>query len=63
MPCDNCKKKGIPIKCNYCIGAYCSRCIQLESHSCEGIEESKNKHILKLKTQLAFEPPKKVTSI
>ena len=63
MPCDKCKKKGIPIKCNFCIGSYCPRCIQLEIHICRGIEKSKDKHIEKLKTQLAFEPSKQVTSI
>ena len=63
MPCDKCKKKGIPMKCNYCPNSYCSRCIQLEMHSCEGIEQSKQKHISNLEKQLAFEPTKKVTSI
>ena len=37
MPCDKCKKKGIPIDCNYCPGKYCSSCINLEEHTCEGI--------------------------
>ena len=63
MPCDKCKKKGIPIPCKYCKGEFCSRCIQLEVHTCDGIEKSKQDHLSNLKKQLAFEPTKKVASI
>ena len=63
MPCEKCKRKGIPIKCNYCVNSYCARCIQLEIHLCQGIEQSKQKQISKLEKQLQFEPTKKVSSI
>ena len=63
MPCGKCKKKGIPIPCKYCEGQYCSRCIQLEVHQCEGIEKSKKEHLSHLQKQLAFVPTKKVVSI
>ena len=39
MPCENCKKKcGIPIDCAYCDGKICPKCIQLEKHTCPGID-------------------------
>ncbi len=63
MACDNCKKKGIGIDCKYCIGSYCSKCIQLEVHLCSGMHEKKKDQILKLKENLSFEQKKKVTSI
>ena len=37
MPCNNCKKKGIPMDCKYCPGKFCSTCINLEKHDCEGL--------------------------
>jgi hypothetical protein len=39
MPCKCCKKKGIPIPCTYCDKSFCSSCIQLEIHGCEGIQK------------------------
>ena len=38
MACDLCKKKGIPILCNYCPGNYCSKCIKLDQHNCSGLD-------------------------
>lgn len=63
MGCDFCKKKGIPIDCNYCPGKYCSRCINLEHHSCEGIEDYKQMHREKLQKQLTFVCKSKVVSL
>jgi predicted nucleic acid binding AN1-type Zn finger protein len=54
MPCDLCKKKGIPLDCNYCRGHYCSRCINLEQHKCEGIADKKKESINNLKNQLKY---------
>ena len=56
MPCDKCRKKGIPLTCNYCPGKYCSRCINLEEHMCEGIK-------LKSENDLKFLEKKLVTII
>ena len=39
MPCRHCKKKGIPIPCKHCEKSFCSKCIQLEIHNCEGIQK------------------------
>lgn len=39
MPCGHCKKKGIPIPCKHCEKSFCSKCIQLEIHNCEGIQK------------------------
>lgn len=63
MPCDGCKKKGIPMKCNFCPGSYCSRCICLESHNCKGLERKINKDRHNLKDRLHFEPPRKLEQI
>ena len=54
MPCDFCKKKGIPMNCNYCPGHYCSRCINLDTHECKGVSDKKEKHIKNLKNQLKY---------
>ena len=49
MPCECCNKKGsVQLKCNYCPGSYCVKCLKLEVHNCEGkdIKEQKNLNIL-----------------
>lgn len=43
MPCENCKRKGIPMPCNFCSGSYCSRCINLTAHKCEGLQQKMDK--------------------
>ena len=63
MPCEQCKRKGIPIKCNFCPGSYCSRCIGLESHSCKGMELKANKERDYLQKQLHTEPSRKLETI
>lgn len=52
MPCDQCKRKGIPIACNYCTGNFCTRCIHLDVHACEGIQKKKDKDMQNLKKSL-----------
>jgi hypothetical protein len=52
--CNKCRKKGIPIKCNYCINSYCTACIQIEIHGCDGKHLQIKKSIDNLKKQLAF---------
>ena len=59
MPCFKCKKKGIPINCKYCKYDFCSRCIVLEIHNCEGIKHKKEKELKELNNKLAFIPDKK----
>tara|TARA_R110002094_G_scaffold115120_1_gene110684 strand:+ start:164 stop:430 length:267 start_codon:yes stop_codon:yes gene_type:complete len=57
MPCQNCKKKcGVPIDCNYCTGKYCSGCIQLEKHKCDGYDVKKKTYLNNLEKQLDFKP-------
>ena len=63
MPCDLCKKKGIPIKCNYCIGKYCSRCINLDQHKCDGIEDYKKYHREQLEKKLVIVKGNKVIAL
>ncbi len=51
MKCRCCKKKvGITVlDCKYCGISFCSACIMLEKHNCDGLEDyiEKNKKILK----------------
>ncbi|MAT63906.1 MAG: hypothetical protein CL881_08940 [Dehalococcoidia bacterium] len=57
MPCENCKKKcGIPIDCAYCDGKFCPKCIQLEKHTCPGIDVKKAKDLSNLEKKIAFKP-------
>ena len=42
MRCKECIKKGITIECKWCKNEYCTKCIQLEVHNCENIEERNN---------------------
>lgn len=57
MPCQKCKKKcGVPIDCKYCTGKYCSGCIQLEKHDCQGCDVKKKLYLNNLEKQLAFKP-------
>lgn len=63
MPCDQCKRKGIPIACNYCTGNFCTRCILLEIHNCKGMEKKQKKDIKILESKLAYEAPRKIEQI
>ncbi len=57
MPCQKCKKKcGIPIDCKYCEGSFCSKCIQLSKHDCEGSDVKKKMYLNNLEKQMAFKP-------
>ena len=59
MPWFKCKKKRIPINCKYCNHGFCSRCIILEIHNCEGIKQKKEKELKELNNKLEFVPDKK----
>ena len=63
MPCDRCKKKGIPIKCPYCPGSYCTRCMPLETHGCEGVSLKVTMQRDELEKKLAFTPSPKVEKL
>lgn len=63
MACGRCKKKGIPIKCAYCPGEYCVRCMPLEVHECEGVSLKKDLQKKNLEKKMAFEPSPKVTKV
>ena len=56
MRCQCCKKKGIPIDCKYCTKHFCSRCINLEEHKCEGLQSWKDDYKKRLEKQLEFKP-------
>jgi len=64
MPrCDKCRKKGLHIKCKFCDYEYCSSCIQLEKHSCTGIDQKCKEYREDLEKKLAFSPKGKVIKI
>lgn len=63
MPCDCCKKKGIPMKCNYCPGQFCTKCLKLDAHKCPGESLKKEKELGKLEKQLEYAPKRKVDVI
>ena len=63
MACDRCKRKGIPIKCAYCPGEYCVRCMPLEVHECEGVTLKKELQRKELEKKMAFEAPPKLAKI
>lgn len=63
MPCDACKKKGIPMKCNYCPGQFCTKCIKLCAHKCPGESLKKEKDLEKLEKQLEYIPQRKLAAI
>jgi len=57
----NCNKKtGIcGTECKFCSKIFCFRCAHLETHKCEQISKSKEVHIAKLETTLAYTQSKK----
>jgi predicted nucleic acid binding AN1-type Zn finger protein len=63
MPCDKCKRKGIPIDCNYCPGKYCARCITLEEHKCEGMDKKKEMAFKILEKKLVHVEAPKIVKI
>lgn len=63
MGCTKCKKKGIPIECNYCPGKYCSRCINLDEHSCLGKHIKQENEIKNLEKKLITVRAAKVSEI
>lgn len=63
MGCDLCRKKGIPIKCPYCPGSFCTRCMHLEVHGCEGVTMKKELHKKELEKKMAFDAPRKIEKI
>lgn len=63
MPCERCKKKGIPIKCKYCDGSYCTRCMALEIHECPGLEKKIENDRIILTKKMEYTPPRKLELI
>ena len=55
MACDRCKRKGIPIKCAYCPGEYCIRCMPLDVHVCEGVSLKKELQRKELENNLLLQ--------
>ncbi len=61
MPCDCCHKKGsVQLKCNYCPGLYCIKCLKLDSHNCEGIDIKNKKDLNILSNKLTVNIYKKI---
>lgn len=52
MKCECCKKTLAILKCKECSCSFCSGCIQLEVHICEGIAKRKVKQKLILEKSL-----------
>jgi len=64
MKCENCKKKSsFPIECKYCPGKYCTRCIQIEYHNCEGKYKCFENHIKNLENSLVRVTAQKISKI
>lgn len=52
MKCQNCSRRCVPLKCNYCVRECCSSCIQLEIHHCEGLHTKCKQQIQELEKQM-----------
>lgn len=53
MRCVRCRKKtSVCLDCKFCKIAFCSHCIQPETHLCSKIETCINKEKLRLKEEL-----------
>ncbi len=63
MPCEYCKKKGIPMKCNYCPGQFCIKCLKLDEHKCPGVSLKKEKDLENLEKRLEYAPQRKLATI
>ena len=51
--CDQCKCKGLlKLYCKYCTGEFCTKCILLERHSCNGLEDKHSQDISNLRKRL-----------
>ena len=61
MKCEECKKRQglMVLNCKYCNKNFCSRCIQLEIHHCEGIQSKCKEELDNLEKKLTFSPKKK----
>ena len=51
------------MKCKYCPGQFCTKCLKLDAHKCPGEFLKKEDEIFKLKKQLEYEPPRKLDVI
>lgn len=60
MKCTKCKRFFALIRCKYCDRDFCSRCIQLEIHECENIEDKKEELIETLRKKLIALKPARV---
>ncbi len=60
MGCDKCRKKGIPILCKYCSKSFCTRCIQLEIHKCDGLDDKRKLELSALSKAIDYTSPKKL---
>ena len=63
MPCDNCKKKGIPMQCNYCTGQFCTKCLKIDGHACPGESLKRERELENLEKKLAYTPQRKLATI
>ena len=61
MKCECCKRALAILKCKECSCSYCSGCIQLEVHSCEGVAKRKAQQKLLLEKSLPTVVADKVT--
>jgi len=52
MKCHHCQKKKFTLLCKFCNNNFCTACLQVESHSCENIEQCIEKQKEELKEKL-----------
>lgn len=51
------------MKCNYCPGQFCTKCLKLDVHKCPGESLKKEKELEKLGKQLEYAPKRKVEAL
>jgi hypothetical protein len=61
MKCEQCKRTPAILKCKECSCSFCCGCIQLEVHSCEGINKKKIQDLALLESKLKLVIAEKVT--
>jgi predicted nucleic acid binding AN1-type Zn finger protein len=63
MKCSWCSKKTMTLKCKGCSGLFCTRDIQLEAHTCTGIQSVKLKTLEKLEHDMPVVVAPKIQKI
>jgi predicted nucleic acid binding AN1-type Zn finger protein len=51
------------MKCNYCPGQFCTKCLKLDAHKCPGESTKREKDLDNLEKQLEYVPSRKLDVI